>query len=111
MAFVLKKGASYTWPVKFETPASGGRYDKHTFDAEFKRLSDSRLKEVLNSEAAKDTDFAREILTGWSGVKDESGNEMPFSQTAVDELLEVPGIASAIVKTYLESLTGAKTKN
>lgn len=111
MAFVLRKGSTYRWPVKFETPADGGKYDKQVFDVEFKRLPDSRIKEVLNNESAKDTEFAREIMTGWAGIKDESGNEVPFSEHALTELFEVPGLAGVIVKTYLESLAGAKAKN
>jgi hypothetical protein len=111
MAFVLKKGSSYTWPVKFETPASGGKYDKHTFDAEFKRLADSRLKEILSSESGTDLQFAHEVVIGWAGVKDEENADIPFSTAALTELLDIPGLAAAIAKTYIESIAGVKAKN
>jgi hypothetical protein len=48
---------------------------------------------------------------GWSGINDDHGKEIPFSQKALDELLEVPFLAIAVLKAYMDSIKGAKRKN
>jgi len=114
MAFVLKRSGSYSWPVYFDIPVDGGRFERQTFDCEFKQLSQSRIREIsesIGSEDLTDADVAAEVLQGWSGVTDDAGKEVPFSQKAMEDLLEVPMLASAIVLAYFESLQGAKRKN
>lgn len=109
--FKLSKSESYTWPVVVEVPQSGGKFGKETFDAEFKRLSQSDLKGMIEREGATDSDFCREIMIGWKGITDGSGAEVPFSLSARDELLDVPTVARAIAEAYLSSVSGAKRKN
>lgn len=109
--FVLAKEASYSWPVKVSTPKDGGTYEKSTFEVKFKRLQQSKLRKVLKDEEATDASFCRDVVLDWKGVKDESGAEVPFSETALDQLLEIPGVAKSIVDAYLESVSGAKIKN
>ena len=41
-------------------------------------------------------------MTGWAGVEDEDGKELPYSITKRDELLDVPMMASAIAGAYLD---------
>ncbi|MFZ9654548.1 MAG: phage tail assembly chaperone [Limnohabitans sp.] len=113
MSFVLKQSTTYTWPVTVEYPVDGGRTEKSTFDGEFKRLPQSRIKEITAAVEANeltDVDIAEEVLVGWSGVSD-GADEIPFSQSALAQLLEVPLVASAIVMAFFNSLTGAKRKN
>jgi hypothetical protein len=111
--FVLSQSTSYTWPVTVEFPADGGRTEKQTFDAEFKRLSQTRVKELadaIQSGELTDADVATEVMLGWSGVTDGS-DEVPFSQAALKQLLDLPLVASSIVVAYFGSLSGAKRKN
>ena len=126
MAFVLKQSATYKWPVTFRVPADGGKYEKQTFDAEFRRLSQSRINEIQLEVQARikaaekgdpvgtdisDMSIADEVLAGWSGVVDGDGEEVPFGQASKAELLNVPGLAGSIIEAYFESLAGKKTKN
>lgn len=119
MAFVLKQSDSYTWPVTLVIPVDGGRREKHTFDAEFKRLPQTRINEIIRQAKAtedgqsmlEDQSACAEILVGWSNVVDDSGEEIPFSQKALDQLLELPTIAAQIIRAWSESLETAKRKN
>ncbi len=114
MAFVLKKTNSYKWPVSVDVPIDGGKHDRVTFDVEFKDLTQSRLLEIadLSSEGnLTDVEVAREVILGWAGIEDEDGEELRYSITKRDELLEVPMMATAIAGAYLESKQGAKRKN
>lgn len=109
--FVLSKNGSYSWPVSHDVPVSGGKFEKQTFDAEFKRMSQSRFKELMDGEKSSDNEFCREVITGWKGIKDDKGEEVPFSQEALEDLLEVPQLAKNIVFAYMDSISGSKVKN
>lgn len=122
MAFVLKQSATYTWPVPLLIPVDGGRREKHSFDAEFKRLPQSRINEIIklaralelgraDDEVLDDKAAAREILAGWSGITDDDGNDIPFSQAALDQLLEIPTIAGQIIKAWFTSMEVVKRGN
>jgi hypothetical protein len=126
VAFVLTQSSSYSWPVSFDVPVDGGRHEKQTFDAELKRLPQSRIIEIQEAvqkrlgaiqrdeetdEMITDQEIAREILIGWSGVNDEDANPIPFSEKSKAQLLDVPTVTAAIVTAYFNSLQGAKRKN
>jgi hypothetical protein len=87
---------------------------RQTFDGEFRRLSQSRITEIgaqIKTEEITDADLAAEVLVGWSGVTDGDGKDVPFSQKALDQMLDIPLLATAVVMAYFESLQGAKRKN
>lgn len=126
MAFVLKQSATYTWPVSFRVPMDGGKYDKQSFDAEFKRLPQSRINEIqsevqLRIKAAEkgdpvesdisDISIASEVLTGWAGIIDDDNEEIAYSETSKAQLLNVPMMAGSIIESYFDSVAGKKTKN
>lgn len=114
MAFVLKQSDSYSWPVTFDVPVDGGRHERQTFDGEFKRLPQSRIREIgqqIESGDVTDAQIAGEVLVGWSGVMDDQGKEVPFSQKALEQMLDLPMLATSVVMAYFNSLQGAKRKN
>jgi hypothetical protein len=115
MAFVLSQSPAYKWPVEIKIAADGGVHEKFTFDAEFKRLPSERVKEVLypgeDAKSPTDEDFCREIVLGWSGIKDDKGADVPFSQDALEKLLKIHPAPAAISKAWIESISGAKEKN
>lgn len=111
--FKIETSPEYSWPVAVELPTDGGRTEKATFDAKFKRLTQSRIDEIRKAVEAgemRDADLAREALVGWSGVVDGNG-DVPYSEAARDQLLEIPMVATAIVMALLGSISGAKRKN
>jgi len=110
--FKISHNATYFWPVTVELPADGGKFEKHTFDAQFKRLPQKRLDEIFDRNAeVKDSDVITEILVGWKGIVDDQGNEVVYSETNRDELLQIARVRSGILAAFLESLAGAKRKN
>lgn len=114
MGFVLKQSDSYVWPVAVERPVDGGRHEKSTFDVEFKRVSQTRVNELVGGGAEgtlSDRSVCEELVLGFKGVTTENGDELPFSQKNLGHLLDVPGIERAIVMAWVESLSGAKRKN
>jgi len=76
MAFVFKKTASYKWQVTVETPIDGGKFEKQTFDAVFKKMSRSAFNDLVEQ---GDDALIDSILEGWDGISDEDGKEIPFT--------------------------------
>lgn len=114
MAFVLSQSESYTWPVTVEFPIDGGRFEKQTFDAEFRRLPQARIREIwdlIQAGDLSDDELCDEVLTGWSGIQDAKGGDVPFSEKAKADLLNVPLVSAAVVTSWLDSLSKGKRKN
>lgn len=112
--FKIAQTETFTWPVTVKIPADGGRYESHTFDAKFKRISQSRIDELnerLSAGTMSDREFVNEILDGWSGVIDESNQQVPYSDSTRDALLQVTLVRTAIIAAYSEAYAGAQRKN
>lgn len=116
MSFVLHVSPTYEWPIQIEIPTDGGKHSKFTFDGVFARLPQSRLKEIsklIEKGEIDDEALAREVLVGWpeGAIKDKDGDDVPFSDSAMDKLMEISKAASAVVTAFYASLDGAKRKN
>ena len=119
MTFVLKQSDTYTWPVTFDVQVDGGRHERQTFDGEFKRLPQSKIGPMVAElqkledlgELERITEISADVLVGWSGVTGDDGKEIPYSQKALEQLLEVPFLAVSVLKAYMDSIKGAKRKN
>lgn len=117
---------NYLWPVSVEVPVDGGMFDTLTFDARFRRVAQDRREELellavkcahqvqMGQDPDKDGSdraVAKEVLVGWRGVLTDEGEEVPFSEDALESLLLFPGAASAIVLAWHDSISGKKAKN
>lgn len=111
--FQIVQKDTYWWPVTVELPTDGGRREKHTFEAEFRRMPQTRLDELAGearSGAVEDAVLGNEILVGWRGVS-AGDAELPFSDTARDRMYALPGARAAVIRAFFESLSGARQKN
>jgi hypothetical protein len=121
MAFKLSKPTSYTWPVRISLAIDGGKRYVENFDAEFRRLPQSRINEIVRQARAsergrgddevEDLEVARELMVGWANVTDDAEQDVPFSQAALNEMLEIPTVAAQIIGAWFDSLKEAKRKN
>jgi hypothetical protein len=48
---------------------------------------------------------------GWSGIQDAKAGDVPYSEKAKADLLNVPLVAAAVVSGWLDSLSKGKRKN
>lgn len=116
--FRIRQTNTFVWTVKVLMPVSGSRHETHTFDLEFRRLSQTDLtklaQDVQNDERTA-IQIVRDIVVGWTdgSIVDEDGNAIPFSQGALDQLLDVPMVAGAVLTAFLDAYNGqsAKRKN
>lgn len=111
--FKLNQSATFRWPVEVNVMTDGGKHTKQTFDADFLRLGQKQLDELSSKVKANeltDADFVRRVVTGWHGVVDD-GAEVPFSASALDQLLDLPGLAASIVMAFGRAHAGIIAKN
>jgi len=108
--FKLNQSDTFTWPVEFQLAVDGGKYEKQTFDATFRRRTSDQIKEMQEREGMTDLIFCREVVVGWSGITD-NGEQVPFSDSALEQVMQVPGAAAAMVQAFYAAVTGLKRKN
>ena len=124
--FYLDLSKSYRWPVGLFVVNEDGAVEDQSFDAEFARLEQSRVNDLSEQIAARmrrmaigesvdnmitDVAIANEVLIGWHGIYDKpGGKEVPFSVSFRARLLNVQGMAKAVVEAWIESLQRGKPK-
>jgi len=123
MGFKISEASSYRWPVAGEV--AGVRF---SFKADFAFLPQERIdyltvasarRQALLERGQDDADLqsvtaraiAAEVLVGWSEVTDDNDEPVVFTAAAADRLLQIQGVAAAVVEAWGESLQGAKRGN
>lgn len=110
MAFTIKKRESYRWTVEHVIEKRQGKNEVMSFDAEFKALPQSRIEKLLEQARdlkIDDLDFMGEVLIGWHGLDDESGNAYAFTRANLEHLLDTyPGIAASFSRAWTDSVLG-----
>ncbi len=127
MSFILSKApkAVKAWPVSIPVASDGGSIkiakitvdmnllSKADFDA---RVADAKTASAaaLNAGSSLDVDaiVLQAIVTGWSGIFDDAGNDVPFSIDALAQLATNQSALSAVYDAYFTAVAGkAAEKN
>ena len=108
MALVFKKIAEYDWQVTVETPDKG-KFKQETFTAKFKNIGRKAVAKLV--EEQDDEDFVKSVLVGWSGIKDDDGNDVPFNDENFEALTDNHFIVKGIIESFGESMRLASEKN
>lgn len=81
------------------------------FSLTCKRLDAEQIKAKIKVDGEMTTtDFMLSVVTDWSGVKDDDGSAIAFSEEAFRQLSLIPGLSSLMYATYMSEV-GAKEKN
>jgi hypothetical protein len=106
MPLIFKKVTEYDWDVTVQTPHKG-KFKKETFTAKFKNVSRKDFDKMIDG---GDDNFVKTVLVGWSGIKDEGGNDGPFDDDNLEAVMENHYIGQAIIVAYGESMKRASEK-
>ena len=114
--FKLMPSPAYWWPVTIGQPAEDkpGEIVATTFDVQFLRKTVSEQQawmEQVRTEVRTDAEYVRPLVVGFRRVFGEADAEVPFSDEALKQLLDVPGVGTAIARAYFESNDKAAQKN
>lgn len=100
--------------VTVAIPADGDKVDTRKFSAQFKRLKQSELDEVMAKVSAgsiTDQQLLDQVLINWREVGDEDGADMPFNPDNLAKACEVYPVRPSIVAAFFKSINGARQKN
>jgi len=106
----IVKNPEFTARVKVQVPAESG-FIEQSFTGRFRTMSVSEGESFNGFSSDGVGQWLRAILIGWDGIKDEDGNDVSFSETARDELIDIPFIRNAISAAYNGAMLGAKRGN
>lgn len=109
MAIKIVVSDHVTFKVKGVLTGDSGASESIEFGVTARRLKHGELQAVIAGQP-KDAEFARDVVTGWRDVRDAENREVPFSPEALDQLLQIHGVAALIVLAYLAEV-GARAKN
>lgn len=108
MTFKIALTPSYKTKVVVETPNEHGKVDKSDFMAEFKRFGLAELDELRKK---PQKEVLEEALIGWSGLVDESGQEVAYNPVNRGILLNIPQAFAALLEAFWSSIFKAREKN
>jgi len=112
--FRIAKQRLYWRTVTIWQPGEDGSLAEAKFEAQLRYLPDREHRAMMDRAAAErlpDRDVVPEILASFRGVQAEDGSDLPYSAESLEQLLREPLVASAIVRTYLDSRAEAAQKN
>lgn len=110
MAFKLVERNTVPVTVKGKIADENGKTEIFDFTLICKRMGADALQDALKTEDRNIKSFMADVVEGWKGVLNQDGVNVAFNEEALDQLLDVPGIAGIAFKTYLEE-QGARAKN
>ena len=104
--FKIQQNPEFSHKVKVRVPVDGGFADQE-FTARFRVLPWEEVAALDHDNAAQ----ARLILSGWEGIVDEAGHEVPFSDEARDQMIGLIYVRLAILRTYTDAMVKARAGN
>ncbi len=110
MAIKITVSDRVTFAVKGTLTDDAGAAQGFDFLLTARRLSSDQLQAELQNTERKVPEFMAGVVEGWKKVLDDDGAEVPFSQQALAQLFQIPGLSSLAFSRYL-SESGAKEKN
>ena len=87
-----------------------GKPDRFDFTLQCKRMGADALKDALTDQQTLTKVFMADVTIGWKGVTDADGNQVGFDSAALNQLLDIPGMAGLAFNAYLEQ-QAVKAKN
>ena len=104
---ILKE--TYFWPITAHVAEDGQIVEKVLFEVEFKRHG---VKDIVEIGKQDPLEQIKSIIVGWRGCKDIEGDDVPFSETALADLVEeFPDVTALFFQAYNDSVRLIKRKN
>ena len=111
MTFVRKKNKTFKWPVVVREPSEtdAGVYEENEFIAIFKRLKVSEYQDAAENKT--EFEMLKMMLAGWENMKEENGEDIPFNNQNLKDMMEDAYWLRAVSDSYTKSLIDEKVKN
>lgn len=111
--FQFSPAPEVLWPVTIETPAEGGTTIRHRIQVRYRMIDRGAVDTLMETlpPQANQAELLRDVVTGWADVRDQDGQEVPFSAEALDEALAWPFVARCLFRGFFAAQAGAPEKN
>lgn len=110
MAIEIQIDDTVRFPVKGKLFDAEGREREFHFDVDMQRMDQDQFDKELANTQITVRSLVERLAKGWAGVKGADGEDVPFSSTALKQLLRIPGLCNLIWVAYCE-YAGARAKN
>lgn len=113
--FTLDDDTTYWFPVQVKMATNEGRQRTFTFDAEFERLPQSELEDLLervrrgadpekDDPPVRDREVVDRVFRAWRKVFGPDGSELVVNDTNRERLLETHPTQASIVRAWMKSV-------
>lgn len=108
--FKLNPSPTFTAQVPISVP---GLPEPLELAVTFRHKNKAALQKWMSEAGGKeDAALLHEVVEGWTGLQDDAGVDVPYSLTALTDLLNNYSAAHGeLFRAYLRELTEAKRKN
>ena len=106
--FKVTEERTFMRSVPVMVPTDGG-HTKETFKATYRVVDIEELDDTHTLEGQQRV--LRRVIVELGDLVDDSGSEMPYSEELRDKLIRVPYVRSALLQTYMQAVTRARTGN
>lgn len=97
----------YDWPVPVKVP-EGNRHVTKSVTVRFRVLDQARIDQIVGAgdQNTADIRLVKAAVVGWpdGSFEDEHGNDIPYSDETLDELVRIPYVRVALGQAYIRSL-------
>lgn len=105
----LANKSTYKRSITVDVPLDMGKTERSSFVMEFKRLSVTETKELIEESTFKsisDEDMLQRYAVSWEGVVDDDGKDLVYNRANLERVLDVPYIRKAIMNAFIEDVFG-----
>ena len=111
MSFKIAQSDSYKTKVEVETTTETGKKEKSAFNVMFKRLTQTEITSIVDTENLTFEELMAKVLVGWDGLIDADNEPLDFNEANRTALYEIPQARYALREAYWESVRVGKQKN
>ncbi|MCG9624641.1 hypothetical protein L1D34_07280 [Vibrio mediterranei] len=97
---VTKERIIKNWPVDVVVPVDGGKTQDHPITLNLKLTNTVDANKVFMGQEPE----LKAAVVGWTEIYDGSGDPIPFSAEALENLLQNPHFTQAVVRAYQECI-------
>lgn len=97
------------WPTTVVVPQDNGKTAESKIKLDLLLLNNDETNKLMRE---GDKALFKKVITGWHGLGDEEGNELPFTEENLAAAAVNPHFAQAALQAYLQASSGqAQEKN
>ena len=100
MPFIVRQPETIDLEVSVKPPDGS----KRSFTVTAKYLSMKERKDLLaeiNDSEMQDIDVLKKLITGWSGVHEEDGDDTPFNASNLERIADIPCVYDALINAVI----------